>query len=843
VNPLGRLRSVPRGPNSGVRDGQQMCSRPAKASPTDDVAGHQYSTNRFRCGLPLSLTLVIVSCLSPSVTLGQAARSMTVRDSIEKVTFIDDADTGSELANFSPDGRHFFVMTERGVLQSNQVETTIWLFDPASVSDLLKHASTERFPDPSALVKMATLSNMITLSSGDAIMEARWTADSESIAFLGRDNNFERHLFIVTIKDGQVKQLTPNGQDVTGFDSAKGSFVLTTVPAPTTDSQLYQSGGATVPDIQIGTGMSLFSLLYPQWEKFVFQLQSQQVWRVRDDKASPVVEPTTSLPVSLTFSPYASALSLSPSARYAVVAGLAAHVPTTWESYETRNRLVKIVADEPNTRPRMEPTRLLQYELIDLQSGTMSELIDAPTGLRAGFPDKLKALWSQNEQEVILTNTFLPSGRDSAHGLPHSLRPWVVAIDIESRKIGCIKETSLNSNERGRRLSNLEWQAGGQRLVLRYSDQYAHPLEPELFQRVNGTWKAITDHDAISSAARTSGAHGPFISVRQGVNQPPVLIATDLETGESRQIWDPNPQFAGIKFGEATVYKWHDKAGHEWIGGLVKPPDYVAGHRYPLVIQTHGFNQTEFLTDGSFPTAMAARPIAARGIIVLQIEEIRISPSDSMTPREVAQVREGYLAAIEHLDADGLIDPQRVGIIGFSHTGWYVLNSLMQEGKHFAAATLANCTYISFGEYLLNADYVGTGRAEAIAGAIGSDPFGEGLRKWISDSSGFNTDKIDVPIFFEANSPVEMIYAWDIYAAMRLQKKPVELLYFRNGSHILAKPLERLASQEMSVDWYDFWLNDHEDQDATKAEQYARWEKLKKLQKENRKALSRSESP
>jgi hypothetical protein len=299
---------------------------------------------------------------------------------------------------------------------------------------------------------MATLSNMMTLSNGDAITDARWTPDSESIAFLGRDNNFERHLFTVTIKDRQVKQLTPNGQDVTSFDSTKDSFVLTTVPTPTTDSELYQSGGATVPDIQIGTGASLFSLLYPQWEKVVFELRPQQIWRVRDDKASPVVEQTTSLPVSLTFSPSGSALSLSPSGRYAVVADFAAHVPATWESYETRSSFAKIVADKPNTRPAMDPSRLLQYELIDLQSGTISELIDAPTGLRAGFPDELKALWSQNEQEVILTNTFLPLEGNDAAALPDSLRPWVVAIDIESRKIDRIKETSLHSNEHRRRL-------------------------------------------------------------------------------------------------------------------------------------------------------------------------------------------------------------------------------------------------------------------------------------------------------------------------------------------------------------------------------------------------------
>ena len=94
------------------------------------------------------------------------------------------------------------------------------------------------------------------------------------------------------------------------------------------------------------------------------------------------------------------------------------------------------------------------------------------------------------------------------------------------------------------------------------------------------------------------------------------------------------------------------------------------------------------------------------------------------------------------------------------------------------------------------------------------------------------------PSFFETHSPLGMIYGWDMYALMRLQKKPVELLYFRNGDHVLTKPLELLASQETSVDWYDFWLNGHEDSDPAKAEQYARWRELRKMQQENENELA-----
>jgi len=40
------------------------------------------------------------------------------------------------------------------------------------------------------------------------------------------------------------------------------------------------------------------------------------------------------------------------------------------------------------------------------------------------------------------------------------------------------------------------------------------------------------------------------------------------------------------------------------------------------------------------------------------------------------------------------------------------------------------------------------------------------------------------------------------------------------------------------VDWFRFWLQDYEDPDPAKAEQYKRWHDLKKMQSENEHASS-----
>ena len=117
---------------------------------------------------------------------------------------------------------------------------------------------------------------------------------------------------------------------------------------------------------------------------------------------------------------------------------------------------------------------------------------------------------------------------------------------------------------------------------------------------------------------------------------------------------------------------------------------------------------------------------------------------------------------------------------------------------------------------------------------MGAQPFGNGIQRWLSQSPGFNTEKVRTPILFEENNPVTLIYCWDIFTTIRLQSKPVELLYMRNGSHVLNRPLQLVASQEINVDWYDFWLNGHEDPDPGKSVQYARGENCASCRKANR---------
>ena len=53
--------------------------------------------------------------------------------------------------------------------------------------------------------------------------------------------------------------------------------------------------------------------------------------------------------------------------------------------------------------------------------------------------------------------------------------------------------------------------------------------------------------------------------------------------------------------------------------GLYWPLNYVAGRKYPLVIQTHGWTPDRFWMDGPWTTAFAAQALAGKGFFVLQV--------------------------------------------------------------------------------------------------------------------------------------------------------------------------------------------------------------------------------
>jgi dipeptidyl aminopeptidase/acylaminoacyl peptidase len=271
---------------------------------------------------------------------------------------------------------------------------------------------------------------------------------------------------------------------------------------------------------------------------------------------------------------------------------------------------------------------------------------------------------------------------------------------------------------------------------------------------------------------------------------------------------------------------WKDRTGRSVSGGLYLPPDYIPGKRYPVVIQTHGFDPKAFVIDGNHITASAAQPLAGKGIVVLQMNDIFYDSLD--TPQESERAMSAYENAVEYLDQKGIIDRSRVGLVGFSRTCLYVKYTLTHSRQHFAAAIVAEGFDAGYFQYFEYANVASNLSAEEER-VIGAPPFGDGLTLWLKRSPGFLLDKVKTPLQIQALAPGSLMGEWEWFSGLKRLGRPVDFIYMPTGTHILAKPWDRMVSQEGSVDWFCFWLKGEEDPDSKKIEQYVRWRELRNI--------------
>lgn len=753
------------------------------------------------------LTLVLAAVNVQSA----AGTPFTVAEEIGLAHFGDPNGGEAEALQFSPDAQYFAALTERGRIDLDRPEDTLRIYRVQDVLDFLRRAKDSQPPSPLWAFNRSTDKN------GPLITHWRWLKNSNGIAFVERGDHGRSRLMLADLKKKTIEPLTPDGQSINAFDIRDREHYVYAVADPELLRRAATEGQAAAI---VGTGRLLNDLLFPDENSHRTRTDRSELWAVVGGKPFQVQDGVSGQFLVL-FSEGLSDLVLSPDGQCVVTVLAVAEIPSAWEGLYPPPFATfpfRLRAGKQDLSTFMGDGLASRYVRIELRSGTVRPLSDAPTAATAGWWVGANPAWSQDGKAIALPDAFIvPDGRGAA-------RACVAVVNVSSAVPSCV-EPIEGPNENGGFRDNYHFVKeirfvgqGGQRLVVSY-ETYGSQGSTEYRRTAAGAWVVAQQTSGADRAARGSLE----VTVRQGLNDPPVLWASDSKTKMSRGIWDPNPQLKDIALGEATVYKWKDNARRDWKGGLFKPVPYEAGRRYPLVIQTHGFSESEFRPSGIYPTAFAARALASAGLVVLQVHDCGIVDTPEEGPCNVA----GYEAAVSELVKMGLVDGERIGIIGFSRTCFYVMEALTTSTVRIKAASITDGVMGDYLQYmtLANAPEIADD-AEAI---IGARPFARGLEQWLQRSPLFNMDKVTAALQVVSEGRSDLTFMWAPYAAMRYLHKPVDLILLNNNEHVLSNPSARLVSQGESVDWFRFWLQDYEDPDPSKADQYQRWRELRKL--------------
>lgn len=727
--------------------------------------------------------------------------------------------------NDSPDKRYGVILTSQGLIQSDQIQSVLWLVNYPKLQAWLKHRSSGPPPELRSLAKILAVPKIDMRGTGvygSVISNVRWSADSEQVYFLAENARGFRQLCTASVRSGIVKHMTPGDQDVASFDVVKNSILYRASRTPKMTPR-STPGEVRPPTSSVATGLPLDDVLASPDHR---DLKSYDLWLIHEGRSELVLE----LPPSELNSLFllAHPIAMSPDARYAVIPIASDSIPQSWEEYETPDQFKMLRLSHLDLRPlslynRLDPLR--EYGLVDLRRHTLKK-IGALDASYFNFPGTRSVQWSEDGKQVLFTNLFLPLDRTNVNREVR-VHPCEAAVfELEGDNFSCLAfGGSVSRDPPGLHLQNVLFNSAGDQVTLGFGLYGQVPKTTTTYRHVSGQWKIIHPSDEQPGNDLYPGPVPVRLFVKEELNDRPTLWAEDSTTKQTTKIWDPNPDFDQLELGQASVYHWADRHGRTWTGGLFLPVGYTKGHRYPLVIQTHGFTLGKFIVDGAYPTAMAARALASAGLMVLQVggggDLAHIGTND-----EAMDNVEAYETAINALDVAGFIDTGKVGIVGFSRTCWYVENALIAEPGRFAAATIADGVSYGYMQYhLFGPDGVLLRRS--YEEVVGVAPIGEGLSTWIRLAPDFHAEKIRTPLRIEAIRQYSVLQEWELYSSLEMQGRPVDLLYFPTGQHILQRPSERLVSEQGNVDWFRFWLQGYEDPDSLKRSQYTRWRKMK----------------
>lgn len=754
-----------------------------------------------------------------------------VSDSIEMTQIVDPpvalAFVQALDFNVSPDGERTAIVTRKGNLEEGVNEYALRLLDTRAALAAIASRRT---------AQQHVAISFLTPSPKHAIERVIWRANSQQLYFLGRDNGGAARVYNYDIGSGACSPVTPAGIDVATYDVSRAGDVLIFSAVEAPDWTERNRRGYR---LRHHIALDLSSLTPPDELKHL----RHYALHLRTGKMVSLNVPLSYLPRDF---------SISPSGRWAVVLGQVHDVPYSWHKYHiiaqysaslTRSLVelpeqTQVEYDDALNRPA---AWIQQFYLLDLKTGDAQIVVDAPS-VNTGIP--VRALWSEDERSFVLPGTYLPYDAESPDEARRrqSLQA-IVEIDrqtLKAHRIVDLPEEQPNGKWLFMRRLEL---LSNDTLRIELAEYLAEGVDIEYYKKTGSSWwKADAPADRGVHSAKVS------YSIVQAPQKPPEIAATDPRTQQSAVISDFNPELRRRQLGAVTPFKWTDKLGRQFEGGLVLPPGYQPERRYPVVVQTYGFDKAEFLVDGPhfMATAYAAQPLAGKGIVVLQIPGLNSAPTPGTTTQPVGELERfqvGLEAALQALDERRIADMTRVGIIGFSREGLHVHYALTFSRFQFAAAILSDCITATPMSYVLAYGYPRPGMLEwEDEGLIGVPLWGAGAAEWFARSPLFHLEQIRTPLRLETiGTYVPPLF--ETFAILKRHHRPVEMIHIPGDTHNLQTPWGRYTSQQGTVDWFSFWLLNQEDQDPEKSEQYKYWHILRQQQEvaaQERSQLSRS---
>jgi dipeptidyl aminopeptidase/acylaminoacyl peptidase len=473
---------------------------------------------------------------------------------------------------------------------------------------------------------------------------------------------------------------------------------------------------------------------------------------------------------------------------------------------DVRSGAVEALTSDPqraDSKPQFSPDgRQIVYVSNLVGGGPQDAGIDelyllAPTA--GAKPHRLLKTWTPNHQHL----EWSPDGRQIAFLIGDEPRfNAYIADDLAVVEVASGHVRDL-TGKLDRAVVSPTFSSDGRSIQFAVEDDgFQYPAQVAL---ASGAISHLGDSMVVTELASAAGHTAVLATSDQSA-----VEVNALEAGKLRPLSTHNRALLDeIALGTVEDIAFPSGEGTSIHGQIVKPPDFVLGHRYPTILWIHGGpngqDQHELVLEGYGPP-LERQLFATHGYVVLAVNYRGSTGRGAAFARSIVadwghKEVEDLLAGVDYAIGKGIANPGRLGIGGWSYGGLLTDYTIATDTRFRTAISGAGSgnqlTTYGTDEYIVeyNAELGPPWRSTAL---------------WIQVSYPFfHADRIRTPTLFlggDKDFNVPIAGGEQMYQALRTLGVPTQLIVYPGEYHVLTRPSFLVDRSKRYLAWIEEYL-------------------------------------
>ena len=294
--------------------------------------------------------------------------------------------------------------------------------------------------------------------------------------------------------------------------------------------------------------------------------------------------------------------------------------------------------------------------------------------------------------------------------------------------------------------------------------------------------------------------------VAAGPNEYAEVYVSPLSAFAPRKLTAMGDQLKDFQLARREVIQWKSTDGTPIEGVLIKPADFDATKKYPLLVVIHGgptgVDTPVLRADRTYPLEM----FAAKGAVILR-PNYRGSAGygEKFRALNVRNLGVGdywdVISGVDYLIAQGFVDKDRVGAMGWSQGG-YISAFITASSDRFKAVSVG-AGISDWMTYYVNTDITPFTR-QYLKATPWDDP--EVYRKTSPIAYIKNARTPTLIQHGELDRRVPIPNAYELRQALEDRGVPVKMIVYKGFGHGIDKPKQQRAVMEHNYEWFSQWI-------------------------------------